>query len=183
MNQNAQLPREDGAHVFFLLALLFAAVTLWFHPIAAAVEAVVALLLLIPLRATRKRREKAFISHLDAVSTDIKAAARGTIMNAPIPVALFHPETDEIIWTNDRFLSITGNPDHLFDTKLSDVVPSFQSRWLMEGKLQSPEPVTLSQRQYLVFGNLIDTNRSEEHTSELQSQRSTCKISYAVLGV
>lgn len=152
------MPREEGARIFFLLALLFAAVTLWFHPIAAAVEAAVALLLLIPLRAARKRREREFIRHLDAVSTDIKAAARGTIMNAPIPVALFHPETDEIIWTNDRFLAITGNPDHLFDTKLSAVVPSFQSRWLLEGKLQSPEPVALRQGEYLVFGNLIDTN-------------------------
>ena len=158
MNRNAQMPREEGVRVFFLLALLFAAVTLWFHPIAAAAEAAVALLLLIPLRAARKRRDREFIRHLDAVSTDIKAAARGTIMNAPIPVALFHPETDEIIWTNDRFLAITGNPDHLFDTKLSAVVPSFQSRWLMEGKLQSPEPVTLRQGEYLVFGNLIDTN-------------------------
>ena len=158
MNRNAQMPREEGARIFFLLALLFAAVTLWFHPIAAAVEAAVALLLLIPLRAARKRRERDFIRHLDAVSTDIKAAARGTIMNAPIPVALFHPETDEIIWTNDRFLAITGNPDHLFDTKLSAVVPSFQSRWLLEGKLQSPEPVALRQGEYLVFGNLIDTN-------------------------
>ena len=158
MNRNAQLPREDGVYIFFLLALLFAAVTLWFHPLVAAVEAAVVLLLLIPLRASRKRRERAFVHHLDAISTDIKAAARGTIMNAPIPVALFHPETDEIIWTNDRFLAITGNPDHLFDTKLSAVVPSFQSRWLLEGKLQSPEPVTLRQGRYLVFGNLIDTN-------------------------
>ncbi|MBP1757838.1 MAG: family phosphoesterase [Firmicutes bacterium] len=158
MNRNAQMPREEGARIFFLLALLFAAVTLWFHPIAAAVEAAVVLLLIFPMHATRKRREKEFFRYLDAVTMDIKAAARGTIMNAPIPVALFHPETDDIIWTNDRFLAMTGKPDHLFDTKMSDVIPTFQSRWLLEGKLQSPEPVALRQGQYLVFGNLIDTN-------------------------
>lgn len=39
------------------------------------------------------------------------------------------------------FLHLTGDPDHLFETKLTALVPSFQSQWLLDGDHLSPEPV------------------------------------------
>ena len=58
------------------------------------------------------------------------------MVNAPLPMVIFQPETEEVIWSNDRFLQITGERDHLFDRKVTEAVPGFDPRWLMEGKTQ-----------------------------------------------
>lgn len=69
---------------------------------------------------------------------------------------------DDIIWSNERFLHLTGDPDHLFETKLSALVPSFQSQWLLDGDHLSPEPVPVGDQLYLVFGNLVCTGGQDE---------------------
>ena len=70
---------------------------------------------------------------------------------------IFRPDTDDIIWSNERFLHLTGDPDHLFETKLSALVPSFQSQWLLDGDHLAPEPIPVGEKQYLVYGNLVCT--------------------------
>ena len=55
-------------------------------------------------------------------------------------MVIFRPDTDEIIWSNDLFLRISGEREHLFDTKITSAVPGFDSHWLMEGKTSAPTP-------------------------------------------
>ena len=89
-------------------------------------------------------------------------ASRRTLISSPLPIAIFRPDTDDIIWSNERFLHLTGDPDHLFETKLSALVPSFQSQWLLDGDHLSPEPVPVGDQLYLVFGNLVCTGGQDE---------------------
>ena len=77
--------------------------------------------------------------------------------NSPLPMIIFRPESDDIIWTNDRFLQLTGEREHLFDAKLSALIPGFDSRWLMEGKNECPTEVEYGSRRFLVFGHLVRT--------------------------
>ena len=70
---------------------------------------------------------------------------------------IFRPESDEIIWTNDRFLQLTGEREHLFDVKLSALIPGFDTRWLMEGKSECPAEVVYGGRRFWVFGHLVRT--------------------------
>ena len=77
--------------------------------------------------------------------------------NSPLPMIIFRPESDDIIWTNDRFLQLTGEREHLFDAKLSALIPGFDSRWLMEGKTECPTEVEYGSRRFLVFGHLVRT--------------------------
>ncbi len=156
--KHGKLPEEQGYRLFLLLALLFAGITAIVQPIAGILEALAAVGCFLILRRIQAKREKEVMAYLESMSSDIEAATRGTIVNAPLPVALFQPETDDIIWTNDRFLEMTGNPDHLYDTKMSSVVPSFQQRWITEGEQKSPTSVTVRDHKYMVFGNLIDTD-------------------------
>ncbi len=157
MKRNKPLPAENSYRFFFALALLFAAVTAYFSPLAGLFEALAAVLCYGILRAVAGKQEQRMQQYIASVSTDVDAATRSAVVNAPLPVALFFSESDDIVWTNDRFLEITGNRDHLYDTNLSTVVPDFQSRWLLDGKRQAPGPMQLGERQYLVFGNLIDS--------------------------
>ena len=79
---------------------------------------------------------------------------RSSTLNCPLPLVIFRPETDEVVWSNDRFLRLTGDTEGLFDTKLADLAPSFDSRWLLEGKSECPEEVELGGRRYQVFGDV-----------------------------
>ena len=82
---------------------------------------------------------------------------KDTMVNAPLPMVIFRPENDEVIWSNDRFLQLTGEREHLFDTKITAAVPDFSSRWLMEGKTECPTEVRIGERRFLVFGHLVRT--------------------------
>ena len=73
-------------------------------------------------------------------------ATRSGILDCPLPVVVFRPDTDEVIWTNKQFLKLSGDRDRVFDLKLSATVPGFDSRWLMEGKSASPNEVELGER-------------------------------------
>ena len=139
------------------LVLLLAAVTAFFHPIAALIELLVSGAVLLLVWRYLDRGEQAILEEMKSRAQEIEAATKGMISGGPLPMVLFQPESDEIIWSNDRFLSMTGNPEHLFDTALTEVIPQFQSRFLLEGKTVCPELVTLKEQRYLVYGNLIDT--------------------------
>ena len=83
------------------------------------------------------------------MTSGVDVASRRTLISSPLPIAIFRPDTDDIIWSNERFLHLTGDPDHLFETKLSALVPSFQSQWLLDGDHLSPEPVPVGDQLYL----------------------------------
>ena len=57
----------------------------------------------------------------------------------------------------DSFLRLTGDREHLFDAKLSSVVPGFDTRWLLEGKNECPDHVSFCGRRFVVYGHLVRT--------------------------
>lgn len=158
MKRNKHLPKGRGLEFFVALALIFAVITAFYQPLVSLIEGIITLVLYLVLRSTLTRQSEEMLEYMKSRDSDIEAATRGTIVNAPLPMVIFQPDTDEIIWSNDRFLAMTGNPEHLFDTKLSEVVPSFQCDWLSDGACKAPEPVRVQDNQYLVYGNLIEGN-------------------------
>lgn len=158
MKMKKQLPQERGYLLFFVVAVLFSMATMVFQPILAVVELVCITALYIVLRNVLDKQTQNMLEYMKSRDNDIQTATRGTIVNAPLPMVIFQPDTDEIIWSNHRFLSMTGNLEHLFETKLSEVVPDFSWRWLVDGDTMAPHPVKVQDADYLVFGNLIEGN-------------------------
>lgn len=148
---------EPGRRLYFLVLLCFAAVSALFNPYLAAAEGAVIVLLYLYSHRTGTRRRRDILKYIDSISSNIDVATKDTMVNAPLPMVIFKPDTDEVIWSNERFLAITGEGEHLFDTKLTAAVPGFNSRWLMEGKSECPGEVSIGDGRYLVFGNLIRT--------------------------
>ena len=139
----------------FLCLLLFAVATaLLGHYAAAVMEAAVAVILWVGHIRRAGRRQKEVIHYLEKLEGNVDQATRSGIVDCPLPVVVFRPDTGEVIWSNKKFLRIVGERDRVFDLKISSSVPGFDSRWLMEGKSVCPEEVELGNRLYQVYGNM-----------------------------
>ena len=146
---------EPRFQLYFLCLVLFAGVTalLGDYWVALAELALVGVLYAVYCRQVR-RRQKEVTHYLEKLEGNVDQATRSGILDCPLPVVVFRPDTDEVIWTNKQFLKLSGDRDRVFDLKLSATVPGFDSRWLMEGKSASPNEVELGERRFQVFGQM-----------------------------
>lgn len=155
--QDSTLARilEPRVWIYFLFLLIFSAITaIFFHLYLGLGEAAVTLLLFLMYQLFSRRRQQQVARYIANAGADIGTAGNDFMLNAPFPMVIFRPDTDEIIWSNDLFLRITGEREHLFDTKITSAVSGFDSHWLMEGKNECPNTVTIGQRQFTVFGHM-----------------------------
>lgn len=152
---------ETGFRVFFFACLVFAVLTALYNVWLSLAEIAAVLLLYLYLHAGITRRKNEVLDYLDHMNNGVDAASRRTMISSPLPIVIFRPESNDIIWSNQRFLDLTGDREHLFETKLSSLVPSFQTEWLLDGDHLSPDPVPVGDRQYLVYGNLVSTGSEE----------------------
>lgn len=156
---------EPSFRLYLIVLALFAVITAAVGEFAlAGLEGMIVLVLFLYFRRSNDVRRREILNYIESISTNMDVAAKDTMINAPLPMVIFRPETEEIIWSNDKFLQITGERDHLFDRKITDAVPGFDPRWLMEGKNQCPAEVALAQRRFLIFGHLVRTGEKEVRT-------------------
>ena len=147
----------QGFRVFFALCLAFAVITAYFNLWLSLAEIALVLFLSLLFRAQTNRRREQVSAYLDSMTLGVDSASRRTMVSSPLPIVIFQPESDEIIWSNELFLHMTGDREHIFETKLTSLVPAFQSQWLLDGDHVCPDPVAIGEQQYLVFGNLVNT--------------------------
>lgn len=156
---------EPGFRLYFIVLVCFVAATAalqnWY---LAGAEAAAVVALYLYFRRSNDKRRRDILKYIDSVSSNIDVATKDTMVNAPLPMVIFRPESGEVIWSNERFLQLTGQREHLFDTKLDAAVPDFNSRWLMEGKSECPNEVRLGDRRYRVFGHLVRTDDSSRQS-------------------
>ncbi len=156
---------EPSFRLYFICLAAFAAATaLAGRYELAAIEGVIVLILLVYFRHSNSTRRKEILNYIENISNNMDVAAKDTMVNAPLPMVIFRPETEEVIWSNEKFLQISGERDHLFDRKITDAVPSFDPRWLMEGKTQCPTEVHIGQQRFWVFGHLVHTGEKGERS-------------------
>lgn len=155
---------EPGFQLYFTFLALFALASAFFNPYLGGAEGIIVVALYLYYRRSSALRQREILKYIDNITCNMDVATKDTMINAPLPMVIFRPESDEVIWSNDRFLRLTGEREHLFDTKLSAVVPGFSSRWLMEGKTDCPTEVELGGRKFLVFGHLVRTDERGAHS-------------------
>lgn len=157
MNKKFSHLLEPNYALYFFCLALFALAAIRFSPVLALVESAVVLLLAAFYRHNSRKRKRELTQYLNALTGSVDVAAKDSMINSPLPMLIFRPERDEVVWSNDRFLQLSGEQEHIFDSKLSAVVPGFDTRWLMEGKSEHPGEVLLGDRRFLVFGHLVRT--------------------------
>ena len=150
--------------VHFAVMLAFAGITaLLGHREAAAAELVVVAALLVGYMVSAFRRRRGADRCLKEILDSMDQATRNSTLNCPLPLVMFRPDTDEVVWSNERFLRVTGGEERMFDTRLADLAPTFSSRWLLEGKDECPEEVELNGRRYQVFGDMARVSGQEDN--------------------
>ncbi|MEI3141407.1 MAG: DHH family phosphoesterase [Lawsonibacter sp.] len=157
MNRKLARLLQPSFQLYFVCLVLFALISAFFSIPLAVVELAVVLALAVYSRQHTNRCRREIARYLENVTGTVDTATKDTMANSPLPMIIFRPESDDIIWTNDRFLQLTGEREHLFDAKLSALIPGFDSRWLMEGKTECPTEVEYGSRRFLVFGHLVRT--------------------------
>ena len=141
--------------LYFAVMLAFAGITaLLGHREAAAAELAAVAALLAGYGASAFRRRREADRCLREILDNMDQATRNSTLNCPLPLVMFRPDSGEVVWSNERFLRITGGEERMFDTKLADLAPAFDTRWLLEGKDECPEEVELGGRRYQVFGDM-----------------------------
>lgn len=157
MNRKLNQLLQPSFRLYFVFLIVFALLSAAFSiPLAVGELAVIACLWLYSRQAANRRRRD-INKYLDSYTGTVDTATKDTMVNSPLPMVLFRPESDDIVWTNDRFLQLTGQREHLFDSKLSSLIPDFDTRWLMEGKSECPTEVSFGAQRFLVFGHLVRT--------------------------
>ena len=154
---NKKLSRllEPNLKFYFFFMLLFVAAAIPVNWKLALAEAVVMALLYIYFRQSNQKRRQSVLQYIDSVTGSVDTASKSTLINSPLPTLVFRPDTGEIIWSNESFLQLAGVREHLFEMRLSEAVPDFQIQWLLTGKQESPERVTLNSHRFRVYGSLV----------------------------
>ena len=158
MNRKFSQLLQPSFQLYFVCLILFTLASALFSLPLAAVEGVVVVILLLYSRASGHKRRKEITRYIENITGNVDVATKDTMVNSPLPMVIFRPESDDIIWSNDRFLQLTGDREHLFDAKLSSVVPNFDTRWLLEGKTECPDQVSFCGRRFFVYGHLVRTS-------------------------
>ena len=137
----------------------FVLATIPYAPMLALAEAMVsALVIWVGIR-RNKMAQRSVRQYMDRVSGGLDTARSSNMLYAPLPMLVFDMATREILWGNDLFLELTEQKEKIFESVLDEVVPQFNTHWLMEGRNEGTELVEWNHRLYRVFGGL---GRAEE---------------------
>lgn len=163
MNKNLKRLAEPNVRMHLFFMVLFAAATLFFkmHELAAAEGAVILLLVIYSL-IVRRRKRKQLAAYIESVTYDTETAKNNTLMNFPLPIAVFRLEDSRIVWGNEMFFTMCGSTGARLDARVADMVPEFSGKWLMEGKTQYPGILEIGGKRYRVHGNIVRSEKSDE---------------------
>lgn len=153
---------DHGLRTLFAVCLVFSALTAHYNLWIGLAELGLTLVLGFVFYRGTNRRRKAVLAHLDSMNRDTDLASRRTMLASPLPILIFRPESGELIFSNSRFLRLTGSEDNIFETDLSSLLPDFSDQWLLEGKHLCPDPVQVGENYYLVYGSLLGSQGQSE---------------------
>ena len=154
MNQKLSRLMEPNWKLYFAVLGLYALLAIPFQPWLAAAELAAAIGLYVWFVRSSRARQKKILQYIDSITGSVDTASKSTLINSPLPIMVFRPDTGEVIWSNEDFLQLAGVREHLFEMKVEDAVPHFPTSWLLEGKSRCPERVEMNGRRFQVYGSL-----------------------------
>jgi len=155
-----KLPRflQPNVRLYFLLLIVFATATFFFGEygrILAGIQVGIIILAAIYLNIATKRRTVKLLSYLESMSESMDLTVRDT----PLPVVIYSTDTGEIVWTNEKFASLTGADEHFFGRNITDIIPDYSWDWLLDGRSECEEPVKINEKMFWVYGSLVLSER------------------------
>ena len=162
---NKKLSRllEPNLKLYFLCMVVFAIATAWVDVLLGLIQLCAIGGLYVYFTRSGKKRRQGILQYIDNLTGSVDTASKSTLINSPLPIMVFRPDTGEVIWSNENFQQLAGVREHLFEMKVEDTVPAFPVQWLLEGKQECPERVLMNSRRFRVYGSLVRAKgRGEE---------------------
>ncbi len=154
---NKKLSRllEPNLKLYFFSLVIFTLAAVPVSPVLALAEGVAAVGLYVYFNNRNKKRRQGILQYIDNVTGSVDTASKSTLINSPLPIMVFRPDTGEVIWSNENFLQLAGVREHLFEMKVEDAVPNFPVQWLLERKQECPDRVVMNNRRFRVYGSMV----------------------------
>lgn len=164
MNNNKKVQKifEPGLRLYLAVLVVFAAAAVFFDRRLAIAEGCVLLLLLVYSFLSARRRRKQVQAFVESVTYSAESATNNTLINFPLPMAVFRLNDSSVVWGNQPFWEMCGKRGPAFDVKLTNLVPGFTGKWLLEGKTQRADLLEVNSRKYQVNGNMVRSGATEE---------------------
>ena len=160
---------QPSMRLYFIILICFAVATFLFSPSnkwLAIGEAVFIVVLLVYTRISARRRNNDLLKYIEDVTYNMDTASRNTLTYFPMPTVIFNPRNGLVMWSNDHFLNMTGEREHLFEMNINDVIPDFPMKWLTEGKNECPDLLAYNGKRYRLHGSIV-SSESETGGHEL----------------
>ncbi|HJA48860.1 MAG TPA: DHH family phosphoesterase [Candidatus Agathobaculum intestinipullorum] len=160
MKKSNKRSLQSGSGLFFALFLLFAAGALYFSVIYGAVGlALCVVLRVVSLHGEKEQRRQVqqLMDNIVIEGGEIKPA----VTHTPLPTVVALATTGEIVWANDGFAEISGQFSGARHMRLTELAPTFETRWLIEGKQQFPGELRMGKRIYHVFGSMVPSRAGQ----------------------
>ena len=153
---NKKLSRllEPNLQLYFLCLVIFTLAAVPFQPVLAMAEGIATVGLYVYSTNRNKKRRQNILQYIDSVTGSVDTASKSTLINSPLPIMVFRPDTGEVIWSNENFLQLAGVREHLFEMRVEDAVPDCPVQWLLEGKQECPDRVIMNNRRFRVYGSM-----------------------------
>lgn len=163
LNKKFQRLTEPSGRLYLFVLVAFAAAALLFGQyVLAAAEGAVLLLLIISSLFISRRRRRELMDYIESVTYDADTAKNNTLLNFPLPMAVFSFNDLRVIWANQIFFNMCGVSGSRFEARLDTLVPQFSAKWLLEGKTQCPDLLAINGRKYQIHGNIIRPGTEQE---------------------
>ena len=154
MNGKLRKLVQTNMVLYILLLLVFAGLTVRLSPLLAAGEVAAALLVWYVSRRRNKVMQQQLHQYVERISGGADTAKTSNMLFAPMPMMVFNPDSEDVLWANDLFAELPGVGENIYESRVRDVVKGFETHWLMEGKPEYPGIFTWNDRRYRVFGCL-----------------------------
>ena len=157
MNKLSKRLENSGSRIYIVVLLAFAVVTFVFFDemYLALCELAAALALLIVSAVADRRRQRELRQYIETVTYDSEESKNSAMTHFPLPMATFLLDSGKIVWGNQAFFSACGHDRPKVDAVMTDLVPSFDYKWLLEGKKRCPDLVVVGERRYQVNGSQL----------------------------
>ena len=163
LNKKFQRLAEPSGRLYLFVLVAFAAASLLFGQyILAAAEGAVLLLLIISSLFISRRRRRELMEYIESVTYDADTAKNNTLLNFPLPMAVFSLNDLRVIWANQIFFNMCGVSGSRFEARLDTLGPGFSAKWLLGGEAQSPDLLAINGRKYQIHGNVIRPGEEQE---------------------
>ena len=154
MNGKLRKLVQTNMVLYILLLLVFAGLTARLSPLLAAGEVAAALLVWYVSRRRNKVMQQQLHQYVERISGGADTAKTSNMLFAPMPMMVFNPDSEDVLWANDLFAELPGVGENIYESRVREVVKDFETHWLMEGKPEYPGIFTWNDRRYRVFGCL-----------------------------